>query len=1560
LLNYKIKHHLRFLFFLVFIFISELSKGQAIKFSEKSEEFTTTLKAALATVGNEQANNVANSIETSWKSGKITDSQKTKLIRLVQIMQSKNYRPAPQYILFFDCLKFGLNSKNATEAQIDSFLETSQKMLDKSEGKSIATFWDKTRMFFFNKTIYTSNLNRLYIVGSDYTFNFYEETIDSKIEAHNAKEADRILNDGWDDPLPSANTTAQPQKDVATPVFITTLSQGARLDFKKADLIIATSSDSVSVKETNGSFGFKENLILGEGGTFTWETAGLIDVLTTLGNYAMDVRNPKITSPNTTLLYQNKLQDPLVGAFEYQSKKRPKKTLNTYPRFVSKRNDIQIKNLGENIDYKGGFSLIGKTIYSTSLNSKISTITYKKDGKIVLKSISNRFEIGDSLITALNASFTAFIAADSIFHPAIKLTFDKKSAIVRTAKMDKGGYKATSYVDTYHEMEINADAMRWYLNDGKMDFYILSGKRVVPAIFESYDNYDPTLFPSLSGNYGFNPLQVLNSYFNSTKTNYVYLVELATYAKRNVELLKGAYTEMQEKGLVELDADEGLKLSRKGKHYINSYLGKKDYDNFLIQSFYSSNAKDSTANASLNFKDNILAIRGVRNFTLSDSLNTIIIPKDGMVKISKARNFTFNGKLISKNFRFRGENFAFDYKNFTVKMNKIDSITFVPQKLMAQGKNTEVGGNLRYDDSGIIYINRPDNKSGRIKAPEYPRLSVSAGITVPFDQPDRANGVYPTTVYFKIPTIDNDSLNSKDLDFAGTFYGGGLVPDFKERLISMPDNSLGFVHKSNGNEKLTLYGTKSSITYKELKMDNKGLHAEADFNHLKANFKTTDLIIYPDSLVAFGKAGSVEEGSIGQVYFPKVTIKDYTLKWNPKEDSLMVFNTKKSPFELYGETTKLDGQLLARKTGLFANGFVKRPDSEITSEQIKFEQNTILAKNALVKVGPNLPTSKPVLMSYDVNFALNTKTNIAKFDLPKSTQLEDTTTLYLPYSAYKTSISNAEWDIAKKTITMKGNVNNSVFTSLVTEQEGLSFNGSGATYDLATMALNITGVPYIDVVDSRLRPANGAVFVKKDGDMQKFIGAKLEVDSVSAYHILADANIKIISKKSYQGDAKYRYVNALGDTTNIKITSFDILENKESGLGKSKGFYTSAKATINEKDKFFITPKMQYRGDITLVAGDPNLTLDGAVRPFIKKRKDLDNWLTFKGKNTDGIRINIDEQLKSDAGNLYAGWHYRSNGGGLYTSFLSLKEAADDQDLFIGTGALTEDAKAKRFEVSSLTNETQKYYYDDQANVINLEGKFNLYAGSEYVKSVGLTRIVPDSNSYKMNAMMVLSFPLLPEIQTNLANKFVKSNLDEGLSNDVAEPDKDQLYAKMAQFIGLKAIAPYQTKTEESHLPLIMASPLFNTTLVLSAVDLQWSNKTGSFYSVGRLGISNMGNIDINAQMPGFLEIRKSPNGADELAIYLEASDKLWAFYYFRGNQLSVITSDDDLNNTITAKATSKAKPGEYTFGLADELEKKIFIDNFRANYKVPKKVVAKKADPVKKPAKKEEEKEGF
>ncbi len=134
---------------------------------------------------------------------------------------------------------------------------------------------------------------------------------------------------------------------------------------------------------------------------------------------------------------------------------------------------------------------------------------------------------------------------------------------------------------------------------------------------------------------------------------------------------------------------------------------------------------------------------------------------------------------------------------------------------------------------------------------------------------------------------------------------------------------------------------------------------------------------------------------------------------------------------------------------------------------------------------------------------------------------------------------------------------------------------------------------------------------------------------------------------------------------------------------------------------------------------------------------------------------------------------------------------------------------------------------------------------------------------------------------------------------------------------------------------------------------------------------------DINAQMDGFVEIRKSANG-DEASIYLEASPDVWVFYDFKpGNgpgsmsQLAIISSDQEINDKLLAGSKNSAKATiEVVPATVDE--KTLFVDRYLDQYKTKAKPAPKpKAKPGEKVTKeiakekekkkdKEAEKEGF
>ena len=79
-----------------------------------------------------------------------------------------------------------------------------------------------------------------------------------------------------------------------------------------------------------------------------------------------------------------------------------------------------------------------------------------------------------------------------------------------------------------------------------------------------------------------------------------------------------------------------------------------------------------------------------------------------------------------------------------------------------------MGGDIKYDSPGTVYLGSAENRSGQVKGKKTTqRLVMPQGMTVYFDQPVRGNLAYNRKVYFKIPAIDNDSIGKGDVSFVG-------------------------------------------------------------------------------------------------------------------------------------------------------------------------------------------------------------------------------------------------------------------------------------------------------------------------------------------------------------------------------------------------------------------------------------------------------------------------------------------------------------------------------------------------------------------------------------------------------------------------------------------------------------------------------------------------------------------------------------------------------------------------------------------------------------------------
>jgi len=1603
--------------FLLCLLLPLLGRAQNVKLSDKAEQFLPDLQKLMAT-GGPASLQVEKEFESLWGESTLTPQQRDRLMVLCRQMNQKRYQPATHFApLLASVYHIVYTAKPAVSApDIDNLLTVAEKQFALNDPKAFARVMDAARGFLQHRELYAAKFNRTYLSGGTFSFRFIDAatttpgsaTGTSGVSSETATVAASNF-DVWDAPVGLDTTKPREIGVLYKPIQRRPIpaATGAVVTVNNGFLAIVANGDSAVVSSTSGDFMLKDGIWVGKGGTFSWALQGREDRYVTLTNYSMAAMNPRLVADDVSLVME-KGAKPVLGVFEYLSKKRFSNVPDQYPRFASYRNNEVIPGLGSGITYKGGLALAGLQLVGASADGQPATlIVADRAGKTAFKAMSRKFEFRDSLITAPVAQFTGYIdTADSLTHPAIQFKFDKTTRVAALSRVDRTGYGRVPFSDTYHKFFILPEVVRWDVPRQKVEFYQIGAKREVPVRMESFDYFQPERYSDIATDYGFHPLQIIGNYITKTKKQ-TFLDDDITRSVPNVnaQALRGSLGRMLLEGYLEQDdRTKELRLSRKGALYILAYNEKRDYDNFEIKSYFNSN--DSVRNASIDLagKEKYLTVRGVDRFTISDSLKLYGMPTNKTMRIGKGRSLVFTGQMKSGNMRYNGIDLAFDYDKFALNMNKIESITFTPQKLADQGRSDEIGGDIKYEKPGSVFFATADNKSGKVKGKKTTqRLVMPEGMTVYFDQEDRGDRRYNRKVYFKIPAIDNDSVGKGDISFVGTFHSDGIFPPFQTELKTMPDQTLGFTHKAPAAG-YPLYGVPASTVKlaEDLVMDKKGLHAPGQLTHLAATLTTKEILFMPDSLIATGETGQIIEAQAtkvaavkpkkgqkvvpqaaqSQTYYPNVALTNFGMKWWPKSDS-MVINTQKNSFTFFNGTTRLEGSLLVRATGLYGNGLLTRQDSEVESGSIKFGKDGFLADNAKLKIQSLTDVKgiapKPILLGNGIDVDFDQVKGIVDLAINLDNRAVDDTlssSMEFPYAAYRTNISRAQWNIKGKTIAMKGDVKTSTFTATGDEQEGLTFNAGAGLYDVDKMTLNISGVPFVNSADARIYPDKGLVTVRRNGDMLPFTNARLELDTVSRFHRLRNGNIQIVSRTRFSGDATYLFAKAKGDTSAIKMGSFEFKEADKVAAAPAKSatkvlsrkkaagpaqplttYYTVARADIDENDKLMLTSKMQFKGDIMMKAPEKDLGLDGFVKPVLKKRLDLiSGWIPFKANVVETIDIPVDDKLKNEGGQvLVAGIQSRFGSPGIYPSFLSPKEDNRDDDIFRATGIMRYDEKEKTFVVGpkagteGLQDDFESnFLFNDDKGIMTFRGPMNLMSSkpNTYLLASGSARVNVDSAAYRINALLAMTFAVPEQINTAIANKLVEGNLEEQ-NSDAADDDLNRVSDKLLPLIGQKAVDDYRAKAQNQHVSLALASPKLNQALVLANTNLRWSEKFNAFYSVGKLGVSNLQNVDINAQMDGYVEIRKGGNG-DELSLYIAASDDVWAFYDYHptgsngGGQLAIITSDQETNDKLTALLNNNKSKSPLQVVPATEDEKALFVERYEAQYRVRAKPAAK------------------
>ena len=1286
---------------------------------------------------------------------------------------------------------------------------------------------------------------------------------------------------------------------------------GAVIHLKKGDLKFASQTDTFLITGVEGYYLFDQKIFRGQDGIVDWSNLGVPEAekKVRLSQFEFGVKQRTYKFENVLLSQPEQIAEPVSGEL-YLNIHPSRKEKDTYPRFISYAADTPIKGLGsEKLTFKGGINYHGLNFYSRSTYNEISTLSCTLDGVVKFKARSKDFVFNsaDSLVTADDAELTLYHESDSIYHPSIVFNYNYKNDLL-SAKTSVKGYNTTPFRSSFYNLDITGDVLTWDLNSDSLDIIVNSARAETPLVLESKDFFSAQRFHDLAQIFSFHPLIMAVS-MAKRHDGIFYTSQMAKANHLDEALVNKTMELLMSKGMVKYDRLTGrVEVLEKGYHYEASAIRNPEYDKILIPSIIS-NAPNST----MNFKDSVLTVRGVRQFQISDSLDVLITPARSEIKVLQNRDIAFDGTLDAGNIQFNGNRFTFEYDSFRVNLSDINVMEV---KLEIDERKRKFLNNKLLQTAGVLQINATDNKSGLKSMPKYPVFNSSKNAKVFFNQKEILNGIYDSTVYFDAPPFEMDSLASTDPNaykFRGILYSGGILPDLEEDLKVMPDKNFGFTH-TIPESGYNLYNTKGKL-HGELRMDGQGLTSSGTIEYLTGNFEMQQATLFPDSLVSEkGTTASLKEGFAGTVSYPSLYVEDYSMHWLPKSDSMILKNLEvQGPFQIFDKQARLKGALFLRKTGLFGTGKVEIQGAELTSDSIAFSGQSLEATHTAFVLN-NLNASKPILKAKDTRIHFDVSSQKATIE----PEVAGTPSLEFPYARFRTSIPSAVWDVEQKTVIMTKPegipLEQSRFYSTNKSLDSLAFNASDAFYDIEKKELTLQGIPFIKVADAKITPEENKLTILENTRIQKLENAVIVIDTANEFHRLYNAEVEIVSRTSFRGKGTYEFVNAVQDTFSIQFDQFRFVKQDP-----VNGPHTKSSGTVIANQGIRISPGFIYRGRVTMYAYRKALELNGAVKLDMKNANKQNIWIEYiSNDDIEEVIIPFDQARTSAGQPLNAGIHFDRRTREVYMSFITRKRNSTDDDFFVPRGGnLYYDAKNKAYRIES-SKKTKNpainfagnmFSYSELSRDISFEGKLNFLRGNNFsnIQAAGKGVGNLDSANYTLDAMFVLSFGLPVEGLAAMGQDLI--DMGEQLGVPRAHEDRSELIYRVAEFIGDEATRNWDESYQAVPISLVSASANEELTkdLVLTNVHLKWSEQHKAFYSEGKISVSNVSNIDLNMKLDGFVEIRKTPKG-DILTVLLEMTDGTWYYFTYDGSRFGSFSSNKEYNATIERSNSGKYK----------------------------------------------------
>lgn len=1299
--------------------------------------------------------------------------------------------------------------------------------------------------------------------------------------------------------------------------------------FTETDIICTNQKDSIVILKTQGTYYPFEDKWIGQGGKVTWERSlfPADEIFAELSNYTIDLTRNEYQADSVWFTNKDYFDVPSLGKLKDKVVRSTKPENVVFPEFYTYTQRHKIKDLFENVDFDGGYYMMGSQFIGNGTKENPAIIEIRRNNDEFLKVESRSYIFRRQNIISNYARVRFKLGTDSLFHTGLNFTYNDEMRLVTISPTD---FLTTQspIQSSYHNFSIKFNQLQWYLDRNEITFGAPIGSSLGRASFESNNYFNEEEFDKLMGRDEQHPLFSIANFTNKIQSKIFMVEDFSRFVRKPLEQTRIVIMGLAMQGFVFYEFETG-EVQALPKLY-DALRARGQFIDYDVLKFRSTS--EGEPNVTLDLITLEMAIRGVENVSVSDSQNVFIYPARKQLILKKNRNFAFDGVVRAGLFTFFGKDFNFDYEQFSLELSSIDSLNldYQTDDYDSYGRRVleKVTSTLE-NITGEILIDKANNKSGLQMNEEYPIFKSTKNSFVYYDDPSIHNGVYPRdSFYFEIFPFTFYNINNfelSDMNFTGVLYSADIFAPIEDTLILRPDNSLGF-RRNTETAGIAVYQGRGRF-FNRIDLSNKGLRGEGRVDYITSSTSSDDIYFFPDSMRTKSTEFAIARRDAG-IQYPNLVGNEHIVKWYPYKEKLFALKGTE-PFSIFDEQAFLTGNIVLEPLGLVGDGLMDMKKARLKSNNYAFNAIDFKTDSASIEFD--------VINNDQIAFSSNSVKAFVSFDsrLGQFNKLKNSITAEISPMMYRSKLNKFDWAMDQNELTIatsdqldvtdieafytpkmidKDTIpNGAFFFSYHADEDSLYFIAPKAKYNLEQLTINADSVKYILSADAIIQPHKQKLSVDSKKRIIPLRESKIIANYTNGYHKIYDAHISIPSRKKYYASGTIDYIDAFDSIQPIKL--------KEIGIDQNGN--TFANANLTAPDKFKLSPYFGFIGKIELFAQNRYWTFDGGAQPLHSCSQIRSSNVKFKAQlQPDSIFIPIADPVQNlNQVNLITGSIVTVDSTHLYPGFLTGRKEYSDATLVKAEGYLHFNQNRNRYQIGSREKIIDP---DTTGNLISLtndfcilfsEGIVSIPVNLGQIKHVStglLTHNVVDS-TLNMDLILSLDFLFNPLSLEAMANEIISqsglSSVD--INNKIYQKHINELVNKEEAANAISQIKLFGTMTQ---IPKELVS-----TISFSDLKMKWDHKNRSFVSNGKIGIGTIGNIQVNKKVDGFVEIIKRNTG-DWMMIYIELSpEKYYVFYYVRGS-LQVSSHNPLFTDPIEAMKNRdrriKVKPGQIPYNF--------------------------------------------